>query len=134
MWHRVPRAGARLREGRRREAGMVTAETAVVLPVLLLVLVGAVAAVTVVGAQLRCVDAAREGARAAARGESVAVVESVVARAAPEGAAATVSVDGEQVRVTVTARIAPLGPVALRITVSAEAVALREPGIVTGPG
>jgi Flp pilus assembly protein TadG len=48
------------------EAGMVTAETAVVLPVLLLVLAGAVAAVTVVGAQLRCVDAAREGARAAA--------------------------------------------------------------------
>ena len=53
-----------------REAGMVTAETAVVLPVLLLVLVCAVAAVTVVGAQLRCVDAAREGARAAARGET----------------------------------------------------------------
>ena len=49
---------------------MVTAETAVVLPVLLLVLAGAVAAVVVVGAQLRCVDAAREGARAAARGES----------------------------------------------------------------
>src|SRR5688500_20233283 len=58
----------------RRDAGMVTAETAVVLPVLLLVLAGAVAAVTVVGAQLRCVDAAREGARAAARGESVAEV------------------------------------------------------------
>ena len=34
----------------RGEAGMVTAETAVVLPVLLLVLAGAVAAVTVVGA------------------------------------------------------------------------------------
>ena len=53
---------------------MVTAETAVVLPVLLLVLLCAVAAVTVVGAQLRCVDAAREGARAAARGETDAVV------------------------------------------------------------
>jgi Flp pilus assembly protein TadG len=39
---------------------MVTAETAVVLPVLLLVLAGAVAAVTAVGGQLRCVDAARE--------------------------------------------------------------------------
>ena len=47
---------------------MVTAETAVVLPVLLFVLAGAVAAVVVVGAQLRCVDAAREGARAASRG------------------------------------------------------------------
>src|SRR5206468_10387938 len=64
----VPRQLSRLRD----ERGMVTAETAVVLPVLLLVLAGAVAAVTVVGVQLRCVDAAREGARAAARGETSA--------------------------------------------------------------
>ena len=39
---------------------MVTAETAVVLPVLVLVLLCAVAVVSVVGAQLRCVAAARE--------------------------------------------------------------------------
>jgi Flp pilus assembly protein TadG len=107
---------------------MVTAETAVVLPVLFLVLAGAVAAVTVVGAQLRCVDAAREGARAAARGEPVGVVEEVVARAAPDGATTTVSVGPEEVRVTVTARVAALGPVPLRITVSADATALTEPG------
>jgi Flp pilus assembly protein TadG len=111
---------------------MVTAETAVVLPVLLLVLAGAVAAVTVVGGQLRCVDAAREGARAAARGESVAVVTALAERGAPEGAVAAVTTDGEDVRVTVSARIAPLGPVPLQITVSAEAVALREPGGGTG--
>lgn len=107
---------------------MVTAETAVVLPVLLLVLAGAVAAVVVVGAQLRCVDAAREGARAAARGEDTAAVTALVASAAPDGARTTVSEGGEEVRVTVTARVAPLGPVPLRVTVSAEAVALREPG------
>jgi Flp pilus assembly protein TadG len=107
---------------------MVTAETAVVLPVLLLVLAGAVAAVTVVGAHLRCVDAAREGARAAARGEDVAVVTGIVGRAAPRDAVVTVVMGKDEVRVTVTARIAPLGPVPLRITVSAEAVALREPG------
>ena len=111
---------------------MVTAETAVVLPVLLLVLAGAVAAVTVVGAQLRCVDGAREGARSAARGEPVAEVTALVDRAAPEGAVTTVSPDGEVVRVTVSAEIAPLGPVPLRVTVSAEAVALREPGGETG--
>jgi Flp pilus assembly protein TadG len=109
---------------------MVTAETAVVLPVLLLVLAAAVAAVTVVGAQLRCVDAAREGARAAARGDPVAVVEALVARAAPDGATSTVEVEAEEVRVTVSARIGPLGRVPLRITVSADAVALREPGEV----
>ncbi|MCW2741403.1 MAG: TadE family protein [Blastococcus sp.] len=108
---------------------MVTAETAVVLPVLLLVLVGAVAAVTVVGAQLRCVDAAREGARAAARGEDVAVARSVAVRAAPSGADATVAVGPEEVRVVVSARISPLGPVPLHVTVSAAALALVEPGV-----
>jgi Flp pilus assembly protein TadG len=114
--------------GLRGEAGMVTAETAVVLPVLLLVLAGAVAAVTVVGAQLRCVDAAREGARAAARGEDAGLVTALAGRAAPEGAAVAVAVDGATVTVTVTAEVAPLGPVPLRVPVSAAAVTRREPG------
>jgi Flp pilus assembly protein TadG len=124
--------------GRRRtgrlggQAGMVTAETAVVLPVLLLVLAAAVAAVTLVGAQLRCVDAAREGARAAARGESSAQVTALVNRAAPDGAVTTVTSEGDEVRVTVSTPITPLGPVPLRITVGAQAVALREPGVGTG--
>jgi Flp pilus assembly protein TadG len=107
---------------------MVTAETAVVLPVLLLVLAGAVAAVTVVGAQLRCVDAAREGARAAARGEDAGLVTALAGRAAPEGAAVTVDVGGSTVTVTVTAEVAPLGPVPLRVPVAAAAVTQREPG------
>jgi Flp pilus assembly protein TadG len=113
---------------------MVTAETAVVLPVLLLVLAGAVAAVTVVGAQLRCVDAAREGARAAARGEEIAAVTALVRRAAPDGATTAVDVGREQVRVTVVADVAALGTVPLRVRVSAEAVAMREPGVVEAPG
>jgi Flp pilus assembly protein TadG len=107
---------------------MVTAETAVVLPVLLLVLAGAVAAVTIVGAQLRCVDAAREGARAAARGEDATAVAQIAGQVAPEGAAITSSVEGEQVRVRVTVVVAPLGPVPLSVELSAEAVARREPG------
>ena len=125
----------RRRRGRLRgNAGMVTAETAVVLPVLLLVLAGAVAAVTVVGAQLRCVDAAREGARAAARGEDTALVTALAGRAAPDGARTTVAVDGVTVTVTVTAEVAPLGPVPLRVPVSASAVAQREPGTAEAPG
>ncbi|MGY1705867.1 TadE family type IV pilus minor pilin [Geodermatophilus sp. SYSU D00697] len=107
---------------------MVTAETAVVLPVLVLVLAGAVAAVTVVAAQLRCVDAAREGARAAARGETTALVVDLATRAAPDGAVTTVAEDGSAVTVTVAAEVAPLGPVPLRLRVSATAVAQREPG------
>jgi Flp pilus assembly protein TadG len=125
--------GGRLRGARARlhgEAGMVTAETAVVLPVLLLVLAGAIAAVTVVGAHLRCVDAAREGARAAARGDDVAAVRAVAARAAPDGAATAVQVEGGRVRVTVRATVPPLGPVPLTVRVSATAVAELEPGAV----
>ena len=74
---------------------MVTAETAVVLPVLLLVLAGAVAAVVVVGAQLRCVDAAREGARAAARGDATRRGGAAVARRRPRRRVTDVSVGGE---------------------------------------
>ncbi|MGY1828573.1 MULTISPECIES: TadE family type IV pilus minor pilin [unclassified Blastococcus] len=112
---------------RRAETGMVTAETAVVLPVLLLVLAGAVAAVTVVGAQLRCVDAAREGARAAARGEDAAVVAEWAGRAAPPGARTAIAAGGDELRVTVAAEVRPLGPLPWRVTVTAEAVARLEP-------
>lgn len=112
---------------------MVTAETAVVLPVLLLVLAGAVAAVTVVGAHLRCVDAVREGARAAARGEDVATVRALVLRAAPDGMAVSVVRAGEDVRVRAAGQVRPLGPMPLGVDVSAEAVARLEPAI-TGFG
>jgi len=107
---------------------MVTAETAVVLPVLLFVLAGAVAAVVVVGAQLRCVDAAREGARAAARGDSAAEVARVADGAAPEGATVASAESGESVEVTVSATVSPLGPLPWRVEVSATATGVREPG------
>ena len=108
---------------------MVTAETAIVLPVLLLVLAGAVAALLVVGAQLRCVDAAREGARAAARGEDAARVAALAARAGPDGAVADLTLDGGEVRVGVAAEVAPLGPLPVRVPVRAVAVARLEPGV-----
>lgn len=108
------------------DRGMVTAETALVLPVLLVVLAGAVAAVVVVAGQLRCVDAAREGARAAARGESPASVRELVTAAAPAGAGSTVSRTDRTVTVTVTAEVHALGPVPLRVRVSAAATALSE--------
>jgi len=110
---------------------MVTAETAVVLPVLLFVLAAAVAVVTLLGAQLRCVDAAREGARAAARGEPDTAVSTLVDRLAPDGAVTGVTADGDEVRVTVTVRVAPLGPLPFSLPLSGTAVAIREPG---GPG
>ncbi|MGY1783960.1 TadE family type IV pilus minor pilin [Geodermatophilus sp. SYSU D00698] len=110
---------------------MVTAEAAVVLPVLVLVLAAVVSAVVVVGAHLRCVDAAREGARAAARGEDAAQVRALAARVAPDGAVAAVVVAGEEVRVTVGASVAPLG-IGPAVGVGASAVARLEPGVAAG--
>ena len=112
---------------------MVTAETAVVLPVLLVVLAGAVAAVVVVGAQLRCVDAAREGARAASRGEAAGIVVELSGRAAPDGAAVDVSGGADRVSVTVSASVAPLGPLPWRIEVTATATGVPEPAAGASP-
>jgi Flp pilus assembly protein TadG len=118
---------------------MVTAETAVVLPVLLMVLAGAVSALIVVGAQLRCVDAAREGARAAARGDGDAAVTAIVARSGPAGARVRIATGTDDIAVTVSADVAPLGPVPLHVRVSSRAVSAREPSAgdpaaVGGPG
>jgi Flp pilus assembly protein TadG len=80
----------------------VTAETAVALPALAVVLALSVWAVSAVTAQLRCVDAARVAARALARGESSARSAAVAREAAPEGAA--ISVDRSADLVTVEVR------------------------------
>jgi hypothetical protein len=113
---------------------MVTAEAALALPVLVLVLAGAVAAVAVLGAQLRCVDAAREGVLAAARGEDPAAVRSLVGSTAPADAEVRVDgPDGDRVSVTVTAEVAPLGAVPWSVRLSASAVARPEPGTAASP-
>jgi Flp pilus assembly protein TadG len=112
---------------RRRDGGMATAELAVVLPTLVLVIAAALTMVSVVLAQVRCVDAAREAARAAARGEPAGVIRSAAIRAAPAGAGVTVGGAGEEVLVTVSARAGRIGGLLPAFQVSASAVALREP-------
>lgn len=80
-----------------------------------------VSSLTAVSMHIRCVDAAREAARLAARGDD----GSPAARAiAPEGAAIQLRRDGEHVVVTVSARSAFLPG----ITVAGRAVAAMEPG------
>ncbi len=85
-----------------RDRGTVTAELALGLPavvgLLLVVLVLSAAATS----QLRCSDAARAGARAAALGEDTAAVVRIADRLA--GAGATVHVDRAADWVTVTVR------------------------------
>jgi Flp pilus assembly protein TadG len=112
---------------RRRDGGMATAELAVVLPTLVLVVAAALTMVSVVLAQVRCVDAAREAARAAARGEPAGVIRSAAIRVAPPGSAVAVGGAGEEVLVTVSARAGRVGGLLPAFRVSASAVALREP-------
>lgn len=92
-----------------RDCGSVTAETAVVLPVLMVVLAMAVWVLAAVAAQLRCVDAAHAAARAAARGEAPALIESTAHQVAPDGAAVVVSRVGDLVHVRVSATVTPFG-------------------------
>lgn len=87
------------REG---ERGAVTAELALALPAVVLVLVAVLTLVAASVAQMRAVDAARAGARAVAIGEQGAAVSSVVARVGGEAAHLSIDRDGSWVRVTVT--------------------------------
>ncbi|WP_313021898.1 TadE family type IV pilus minor pilin [Mobilicoccus sp.] len=82
---------------------MVTAEMAVTIPVVLLVLALVLTSVRVGIDQVRCVDAARAGARAAARGDDDAAVREVVLRQAPRDSSITLGRTGGDVVVTVAA-------------------------------
>ncbi len=86
------------------DLGMATAEFAVVLPALVLVLAMSLGAMGLAWDQVRCVDAARAGARAAARGDSPAAVSRVAARAAPSQAQVSMVSSGGLVRVSVVSR------------------------------
>lgn len=112
---------------------MVTAETAVVLPVLVLVLVAALSGIAVVTAQLRCTDAAREGARAAARGENEAAVREIAGSSAPDGAAISVTLGAEHAVVRVSGSVPLIPGVGPALAVSAEATAATEPGVAGRP-
>ncbi|QER84716.1 TadE family type IV pilus minor pilin [Streptomyces tendae] len=116
----------------RGDRGFVTAESALVLPVLVLFATALVWGLLVVAAQIQCVDAARAGARAAARQDPPDVVAEVVREAAPAGARVTVSRDAEQVRVTVVARAPMLR--GLPFELREEAVAAAEEAVAVAPG
>jgi hypothetical protein len=85
----------------------VTVETAVALPALVLVLAVAIWGVSATAAEVACVDAARAGARAAARGERPEAVRAAVLRAAPAGAAVGIVRGPALTRVTVRVTVRP---------------------------
>lgn len=81
-------------------------------------------ALMLAAARIQCVDAARTGARLAARSETPSQVRKAAQSVAPSGATVTVRRTGDEVRVRVRAR--GRGPGPLAVTLSAEATALAE--------
>nr|WP_244190685.1 TadE family type IV pilus minor pilin [Streptomyces caeruleatus] len=110
--------------GRQSDRGFVTAESAVVLPVLVMFAMALVWGLLVVAAQIQCVDAARTGARAAARQDPADAVIRVTREAAPRGAKVTVGRKEDEVRVVVVAEPPVLS--GLPFEVREEAVAAAE--------
>jgi hypothetical protein len=104
----------------------VTAELAIGLPVVVLLVVLLLALASAGAAGLRCADAARAGARESALGSDDGAVRATAGRVAGPGAEVTVRRDGGWVSVTVTRRV-PLGPWAGPATTSATAQAKAEP-------
>ncbi|MBQ1026339.1 pilus assembly protein [Micromonospora sp. C95] len=108
-----------------RDRGSFTAEMAAGLPALVLLLLTGLTAINAVSTKAACLDAAREAALAASRGEPGATAGS---RQAPAGAEVVVVSDGELVRATVRASVRALGTDLPAISVAATAVAAVEPG------
>ena len=113
--------------GGRGEEGAATAELAVALPSLVLVLAVSLAALDLGIAQVRCVDAARVGARLLARGEPAGPALEELRAAGPPGARVTVHTSESRVRVTVTGSVPKLlAPLRVPVAPRATAVARIE--------
>ena len=104
---------------------MVTAELAAALPVLMILLGVALSAVSVAGQRVRAADAAREAARAAARGDA-GTGSSLAMRVAP-GAAVSITRSGDQVVARVRIAVHPMGGWLPALQVVEQAVAATEP-------
>jgi hypothetical protein len=118
---------ARQRRGwRRHDDGYVTAESAVVLPVVALFALGMLWMIGLGVTQVRLVDAARDAARSLARGDAAAVARAYGARSAPAGSSVRLAEVGDSVTVTVRDQVKapgwlllPLPSVTLQATATA---------------
>lgn len=110
---------------------MVTIENALALFGLVLVTAFGAFAISVGVTQVRCVDAARDTARASARGENDAVSREAGRRSAPADARIDISHSGDTVRVQVRASVRAPGLLSRvgRIDLSAGSTVDAEPGI-----
>lgn len=102
----------RLQQLLQSQSGMATAELAVALVALSIVVSFLLAGGAVVAAQLQASDAARLAARLTARGESAQVVDNAVHQVAPHG---RIDIVRDHDIVTVTARVSPSLALARRL-------------------
>ncbi|GAB6900357.1 TadE family type IV pilus minor pilin [Kineosporia succinea] len=117
---------SRREQAGRGERGSVTAEFALLIPAFIL-LMAAVLSILLAGvAQLQCIDAARAGARAAARHDDPRGAAQAVG---PRGAVVEASERGDRVTVRVSAGIRLMLPGRPKTEVASESTAQVEPEV-----
>ncbi|HUR12936.1 MAG TPA: TadE family type IV pilus minor pilin [Mycobacteriales bacterium] len=107
------------------EDGIVAVETALVIPTLMLVVALAVTLVMTMGAKMSVLDASREAARLAARGESTSAAVAAGRRLAPSRSTVRLVDRDHWVQAVVSAEIRPFRALP-GFTVSASTLAERE--------
>ena len=115
----------------RDESGAVTAEAAAVLPVIVVFALGLAWLVALGATQVRALDAARETARAVARGDDTTAGVDLGRRVATPGARIAVRDEGETIEVFVDAPVRGPGGIFAFLPAyhaRATAVAAKEPG------
>jgi hypothetical protein len=110
----------------------VTAELALALPTLMLIIAVGIWMQSAVALQARCQDAARAGARAAARGDPDGTIRGALDGALPVGAQVGISRHGDLVTVSVRASVPVPGGLSALVSApsvagSATAVAEQDP-------
>lgn len=112
---------------RRTHRGAITAEIAVTLPILLTLLYLGVWSIGLVIVHIQCIDAARDTARALARGESPEAAHQLARRTAPANATITISREPPTIHVSITATPATSLPLLPAPPISAKATIQSEP-------
>ena len=115
---------------RGEQRGSVVVEIALAIPALVAVVVALVWVISMGATYVRALDAAQTAARELARGTAADAVGVGVERSLP-GAQLAITPEGEFIRTEVSREVAVPVPVlrGIQVTIRADAVALREPGI-----
>ncbi|MBE1515245.1 TadE family type IV pilus minor pilin [Nesterenkonia halotolerans] len=110
----------------RVDRGSISAEFALALPAVIMVLLFVISMALQGAAQVSLEEGARAAARELARGEPAATAETAARRVAGEGTAVGISREGRYVTVTLTQPVRLLGWLEIEATLKSDATALVE--------